>query len=47
LHERERMSKLLTFQQAFDRIQHELFPTDKPIQFSEKEKSHLTPVTCR
>lgn len=47
LHERERMRKLLRFQQAFDRIQHELFPTDQPIPVSEQDKNHLIPVTCR
>jgi hypothetical protein len=47
LHERERMGKLLRFQQAFDRIQRELFPVDKPIQISAQEKNHLIPVTCR
>lgn len=47
LHERERIAKLLLFQQTFDRLQHELFPLDKPIQFSGKNFDSGTPVTCR
>jgi hypothetical protein len=45
LHERERMAKLLVFQQAFDRVQRELFPDNKPIQFLNQEIG--VPVTCR
>jgi hypothetical protein len=47
LHERERLAKLIVFQQMFDRLQHELFPSDKPIQLPASEKSASTPVTCR
>jgi hypothetical protein len=47
LHERERMAKLLLFQQTFDRLQQELFPGDKPIQFLEKETHLGATIPCR
>lgn len=42
--ERVRIAKLLAFQRAFDRLQREMFPTEKPITVT---KPSVTPVTCR